>query len=78
MFNWSGQWSIIPILPGYDFKLSWTPDSSQFGGHSSFPFKNDAPDIFAAMEEQLGLNLKPVKEPTDVLVIDSVSKPSDN
>ena len=75
------EWPVVDhthIAGKYDFKLSWTPDSSQFGGHSPFPFKNDAPDIFAAMEEQLGLNLKPVKEPTDVLVIDSVSKPSDN
>lgn len=75
------EWPVIDhthVAGKYDFKLSWTPDSSQFGGHSPFPFKKDAPDIFAAMREQLGLNLRPMKEPTDVLVIDSLSKPSDN
>jgi uncharacterized protein (TIGR03435 family) len=75
------EWPVVDhthIAGKYDFKLSWTPDSSQFGGHSSFPFKADAPDLYAAMDEQLGLDLKPVKEPTDVLVIDRASRPSDN
>ena len=75
------EWPVVDhthIAGKFDFKLSWTPDPSQFGGRSSFPFKSDAPDLYAAMEEQLGLNLRPVKEPTDVLVIDAVSKPSDN
>jgi uncharacterized protein (TIGR03435 family) len=75
------EWPVVDHthIPGkYDYKLSWTPDPSQFGGRSPFPFKADAPDLYAAMEEQLGLDLKPTKEPTDVLVIDGVSRPSDN
>lgn len=75
------EWPVVDhthITGKYDYKLSWTPDASQFGGHSQFPFKTDAPDLYAAMEQQLGLDLKPVKEPTDVLVIDGVSRPSDN
>ena len=75
------EWPVIDhthIAGKYDYKLSWTPDQSQFGGHSTFPFKADAPDLYAAMQEQLGLDLKPTKEPTDVLVIDGVSRPSDN
>ena len=75
------EWPVVDhtqISGKYDYRLSWTPDPSQFGGHSPFPFKADAPDLYAAMTEQLGLDLKPTKEPTDVLVIDSVSRPSDN
>jgi uncharacterized protein (TIGR03435 family) len=36
------------------------------------------PSVFHAVEEQLGLMLKPANEPTDVLVIDHAEKPSDN
>jgi uncharacterized protein (TIGR03435 family) len=73
-------------LPGrYDFKLNWTPDENQFGGlgmrppapaDNADPAAN--PDLFTAIQEQLGLRLKPAKEPVDVLVIDRVEKPSAN
>jgi uncharacterized protein (TIGR03435 family) len=65
----------------YDFKLSWTPDRSQFNGNPIWPITNDAnspPDLYTAIQEQLGLKLQPIKEPTDVLVIDSVERPSEN
>ena len=38
----------------------------------------DAPGIFEAMKEQLGLKLVPAKGPVDVLVIDHIEKPSEN
>jgi uncharacterized protein (TIGR03435 family) len=37
-----------------------------------------APDIFAAMQQQLGLKLESKKAPVDVMVIDHVEKPSPN
>jgi uncharacterized protein (TIGR03435 family) len=49
----------------FDFKLEWTPDELQSG-------------VFAALEEQLGLKLEGRKVPTEVIVIDSVVKPSEN
>jgi uncharacterized protein (TIGR03435 family) len=38
----------------------------------------DAPDIFQAIQEQLGLKLVAAKGPVDVLVIDHIERPSEN
>lgn len=38
----------------------------------------DAPDVFQAIQEQLGLKLVPAKGPVDVLVIDHIERPSEN
>jgi uncharacterized protein (TIGR03435 family) len=65
----------------FDFQMKWTPDESQFGGRGG-GVKNDAadapPDLFTAIQEQLGLQLKSAKIPVDVLVIDRVEKPTEN
>ncbi|MBV9507739.1 MAG: TIGR03435 family protein [Acidobacteriia bacterium] len=69
----------------YDFILKFTPDPGQvaaLGGPppGQRPADNpDAPpDLFTAMQQQLGLKLEATKAPADVLVIDHVEKPSDN
>jgi uncharacterized protein (TIGR03435 family) len=65
----------------FDFTLKWTPDESQFNGRGG-SVKSDAadapPDLFTAIQEQLGLQLKSAKVPVDVLVVDHVEKPSEN
>jgi uncharacterized protein (TIGR03435 family) len=68
------------IAGKYDFKLSWTPDFSQFDGNPPGPAKNDenAPSLYTAIQEQLGLKLEAAREPTEVLVIDHVERPSEN
>ncbi len=38
----------------------------------------DAPSLFTALEETLGLKLTPTRGPVEVLVIDSIDRPSDN
>src|SRR5580765_2090523 len=37
---------------------------------------SDLPSLFTALEEQLGLRLRSIKEPLDVLVVDSAEKPA--
>ncbi len=69
------------IAGKYDFKLSWTPDPSQFDGKAPWPAMNDdnaPPSLYTAIQEQLGLKLAPIREFTDVLAIDRVEKPSEN
>jgi len=71
------------ITGRYDFTLKWTPDESQFGGAGARvppPADNVAapPDLYTAIQEQLGLKIVATKAPVDVLVIDHVAKPSAN
>jgi uncharacterized protein (TIGR03435 family) len=63
--------------------LTWTPDDSQFGGlGAKVPPPTDSasapPNLYTAIQEQLGLKLDATKKAADVLVIDKVEKPSDN
>ena len=67
----------------FDFELKWTPDETQFAslGGAPKPLADDVtgpPDLFTAIQQQLGLQLKSVKAAVDVLVIDRVEKPSAN
>jgi len=67
----------------FDFTLQWAPDESQLsaiGMHISPPegSPNAQPELFTAIQEQLGLKLDAVKAPADVLVIDKVERPSAN
>jgi uncharacterized protein (TIGR03435 family) len=64
----------------YDFTLTWAQLGTEFGGHlpSARPTDNPPPNLFTAIQEQLGLKLEAVKAPADVLVIDKAEKPSAN
>ncbi len=67
----------------YDFVLSWTPDEFQFGGAGARgappgPNGEQPPDIFTAFREQLGLKLESTKSQADVVVVDSIDKPTPN
>jgi len=55
----------------YDVSLTWTPDDAQEPS-------NNAPSLFTALEEQLGLRILSGKAPVPVLVIDHIEKPSAN
>ena len=69
-----------------DFVLKWTPDDSQFAqlrgsGVTAPPVvdePNSPPNLYTAIQEQLGLKLEPMRAPDDTIVIDHVQKPSAN
>ena len=66
----------------FDFTLLWTPDDSQFNGMAAHTppstDSNPPPNLYTAIQEQIGLKLDATKAPADVLMIDKVEKPSDN
>ena len=59
----------------FDFKLQFVPDDLNAKAAAT---DAQGPTIFAALEEQLGLKLEPRKVPTEVIVIDSAVKASEN
>jgi uncharacterized protein (TIGR03435 family) len=67
----------------FDFRLTWTPDETQFGAVGGYKpqatERADAPpDLFTAIQEELGLKLVSTKTPVDFLVIDHIERPSAN
>lgn len=74
----------------FDIDLRWTPEGGQGGPLAAggpvgpevapAPVAADpsAPSIFTAIQEQLGLRLESTKGPVEVIVIDSVQKPTEN
>jgi len=50
----------------------------QFGGEWSANDPDSYPSIFTAVQEQLGLKLEAVHEPVPNLVIDNITKPTEN
>jgi uncharacterized protein (TIGR03435 family) len=66
----------------YDFGLVYRPDQPLVAGPGvNPPPPNDADaldDIYAAVQQQLGLRLEATKTPIDVIVIDHLEKPSEN
>jgi uncharacterized protein (TIGR03435 family) len=55
----------------YDFTLTWSKKQEPAE-------PGDAPSIFTALQEQLGLRLESRKVPIEVLVVDRVEKPTGN
>lgn len=64
----------------FDFTLEWTPDLSQFGGRdlTTGSDRNRPAALSTAIQEQLGLKLESRRFAVDVLVMDSVERPSAN
>jgi uncharacterized protein (TIGR03435 family) len=68
----------------YDFELKWTPDQSSANdavGGAAPPLADadpDRPNIFTALQEQLGLKLDSSKAPVTVIVVDHIEVPSAN
>ncbi len=82
------------VLGKFNFELDFAPDLNVSGqgvpggrggrpgnaanSGASAPPPASAPDLFAALQEQIGLKLSSGKGPVSILVIDHVEKPSGN
>jgi uncharacterized protein (TIGR03435 family) len=65
----------------YDFSLKFAPPqptSVAAGANADSATEPVGPSLFTAIQEQLGLKLESTKGPVEVLVIDSVQKPTEN
>jgi uncharacterized protein (TIGR03435 family) len=58
----------------FDLRLRWTPADVPADTQNA----DSPPDLFTAMQEQLGLRLSATKAPVEVIAIDHVEKPSAN
>jgi uncharacterized protein (TIGR03435 family) len=62
------------LTGSWEFELNFAQESGPPGPEAPAP--SDAPSLFTAIQEQLGLKLESAKAPVDVLVIDHVEKPT--
>jgi len=60
------------LTGAWDFELNFAVEAR---GPDAPPADPNAPSLFTAIQEQLGLKLEPTKGPVDVLVIDGIEKP---
>jgi uncharacterized protein (TIGR03435 family) len=66
------------LLKGrYDFNLDFAPDPPP-GAQSDASSPGEAPVLFTAISEQLGLKLVGQKGLVDFVVVDSIERPSEN
>jgi uncharacterized protein (TIGR03435 family) len=67
------------LVGRFDFDLEWTPDEGQFNGAGlRGTAESTQPELFTAIQQQLGLRLEATKGLIEVLVIDHVERPSEN
>ena len=62
----------------YDFDLEFAPDDRLWAGIVPRPENSDLPDLFKAVQEQLGLQLEATTGQVDALMIDRIERPSEN
>jgi len=60
----------------FDFDLEWTPDQWTPDAAQQPPNIPNGPSLFTALQEQLGLKLESTRGPVEVMVIDSVERPT--
>jgi uncharacterized protein (TIGR03435 family) len=62
-------------IPGrFDLELRWAPEGLAAAANGV----SDAPTLFTALQEQLGLKLEVGQAPMDVVVIDHIERPTPN
>ena len=66
------------LTGGFDFDVEFAVDPAALAGAGAPAADANAPSIFTALEEQLGLKLQAERAPVEVLVIDRVERPTEN
>ena len=70
------------LTGNWDFELTFMPDQSQLPPGTppgQLPDVDpNAPSLVTAVEEQLGLRIRPARGPVEVLVVDRVERPTEN
>jgi uncharacterized protein (TIGR03435 family) len=61
----------------YSIELRFAPPAGRPNGDVAAD-PNDAPEIFTALREQLGLKLEPARKQLQVVVIDHIERPTEN
>jgi uncharacterized protein (TIGR03435 family) len=60
----------------FDIELTFNPVRPGLPGRGEIPVPADGTSLFTALQEQLGLKLEASRGPLDVIVIDSVERPT--
>ncbi len=67
------------LTGAFDFELAWSGDQTFSGDRGAMAVDTStAPELFTAIQEQLGLRLELRKVPLEILIIDQAEKPTDN
>ncbi len=65
------------LTGSWDFEVTFAAEGrGRLGGPDVPAADQNAPSLFTAIQEQLGLKLEPTKGPVEVLVIDSIERPA--
>ncbi len=67
------------LAGAWDYELSFTGEARRGASQAAAARDpNEAPALFTALQEQLGLRLDSRRGPVDVLVIESATQPTEN
>ena len=66
---------VTALTESFDIELEWAPDQLQDLNNQQ---SSDAPSLFTALQEQLGLKLESTRGPVDVLVVDRAERPTED